>query len=287
MTKCLYSKNELKKFLLDFYNISGIITGIHDFADNDAAVQGNVDKKTFCRFCSDKSPFYVEQCRKNDSINIEKVKKEKKVLIYNCHMGFTEAIIPIIINDEAICVIFMGQILCSRHSEDDFYEKINRLRIIDSTIFDRVSLTDLHDAYLQTTFCGREQFNSYIDIAQLCARSIYNNHWIKYRALSIFEAFSQYVSDCIDENYSITEMAALLSVSTSHLNRIIKVNTGLSFTAYIHREKINHAKRLLTDTDMSIKNISLSVGIKDANYFSRLFKRYTSTTCGKYRQENK
>ncbi|MDF2685285.1 MAG: transcriptional regulator, AraC family [Clostridia bacterium] len=287
MKECLYSEKELKKFLEDFYNVSGIIIGIHDFGKTDAAIQGNIDKKNFCRFCRSNSECLEKKCLEYDKNNFELVQKEKKVLIYECHMGFSEAIIPIIIDNEVICIIFMGQINCNKPSESDFEDKVKRIKQTDPGFFEKIDIDIVNTYYLQTTFCSKDKFKSYIAIAELCARSIYNNRWIKYRTLSFFEAFSQYVDDYITESLSINETAAILNISTSHLSRIIKKKTGMTFTEYVLREKVNQAKKLLTDTDMQIKSISLSIGIEDTNYFSRIFKKYTNTTCGEYRAEIK
>lgn len=283
MRKCMYSIDELKKFLVNFYNISGIIVGIHDFEDNYAAIQGNSDKKTFCRFCSENSSLYEYKCFENDNSNFEKINKERKAIIYKCHMGFTEAMIPVIINNEIVCIIFMGQINSNKHSDYDFNDKVKRLVNIDPAIFERITIDNLHEAYMKTTYCDIEVFKSYIDIAKLCTISIYNSHWIKYRTISVYEAFTQYVTDNIYNSLSIKEMAVMLNISTSHLSRIIKLNSGMSYIEYINRQKIEYAKKSISDAENSIKNIALSVGINDANYFSRLFKKYTGMTCSEYR----
>jgi AraC-like DNA-binding protein len=287
MRECSYSEVELKKFLEDFFTVSGIIIGIHNSGETDAAIQGDTDKKNFCRFCKEKSDCFADKCFEIDKRNLEIVQKRKKVIIYKCHMGLTEAIIPIIGDNDVICIIFMGQVICSELSEEDFNEKVNKIKQIDPFFFEKTDIYSLYDAYINTTHCTSNVFKRYTAIAELCARSIYNNRWIKYRTLSISEAFRQYISDYITMPVTINKAAAILNISASHLSRIIKKETGMTFTEYVLREKVKEAERLLADTDIQIKNIAVSLGFEDSNYFSRVFKKYTNTTCGKYRTSAK
>lgn len=70
------------------------------------------------------------------------------------------------------------------------------------------------------------------------------------------------------------DMAALADefrMSTATLRRRFTAATGLSPKAFQLRLRIDHAKQLLTTSDLTIEAISLAVGIDDAFYFSRLF----------------
>ena len=54
---------------------------------------------------------------------------------------------------------------------------------------------------------------------------------------------------------------------------------------YLARLRIEEAKKLLVSSDMSIQDISYSVGYVDVHVFIRWFKKYVGTTPGKYRKE--
>ncbi|HEV7246508.1 MAG TPA: helix-turn-helix domain-containing protein [Shinella sp.] len=72
--------------------------------------------------------------------------------------------------------------------------------------------------------------------------------------------------------------AEKLGISPTHLNRIVKVATGLSAHAYIGRKMIDEAKRELVFTDMPAQEIGLRLGFADPAYFSRYFLRETGET---------
>ena len=54
-----------------------------------------------------------------------------------------------------------------------------------------------------------------------------------------------------------------------------------------YADKNKRAKLLLASTSIPIGSISINVGVLDANYFARLFKRMTGVTPKEYREKNK
>ena len=72
-------------------------------------------------------------------------------------------------------------------------------------------------------------------------------------------------------------------MSITHFSRIFKGVTGEPPLKYITGLKIEKAKEMLIFTDESIGDIAASVGYPEQNYFTRLFKRFTGMTPGKFR----
>jgi AraC-like DNA-binding protein len=69
------------------------------------------------------------------------------------------------------------------------------------------------------------------------------------------------------------EFCSLVRLSKSHLCQVFSQNIGKSPVAYLNEIRINHAARLLETTSHNIAEIGRMVGIEDANYFSRLFRK--------------
>lgn len=64
-------------------------------------------------------------------------------------------------------------------------------------------------------------------------------------------------------------------ITLSHFRTVFKRVTGLPPTDYLNRVRILRALELLQTTDLPVSEIATQVGIYDANYFSRLFKKVT------------
>ena len=72
--------------------------------------------------------------------------------------------------------------------------------------------------------------------------------------------------------------------NADYLARCLKRYTGKTPLQYVQVLKINEAKRLLTEGSLDLPEIADRVGIRDYNYFIRLFRRMTGTTPGEYRK---
>ena len=83
----------------------------------------------------------------------------------------------------------------------------------------------------------------------------------------------QYLQYNLDKNLNIDEMSKAFHLSVRHLNRLFKINAGVSICQYHEQIKINLSKTLLENTSFPVNEIALRVGFQDALYFSRVFKK--------------
>lgn len=90
----------------------------------------------------------------------------------------------------------------------------------------------------------------------------------------------------IYDNYTTVspeEIASKLCLSYSSFRKAFKEYTGFSPARFINEVKMNRAKELLTNTSMSIKEISFKVGYNNHDYFFTAFKHMTGMTPAQYR----
>jgi len=83
----------------------------------------------------------------------------------------------------------------------------------------------------------------------------------------------RYLRQNIDHSLTLTDMADHANLSKPHFSRIFKDQTGYSPMDYFIHMKIQRASSLLVLTDMTVREIALTVGYEDPYYFSRLFKK--------------
>ncbi|MEN0051419.1 MAG: AraC family transcriptional regulator [Bacteroidota bacterium] len=74
-----------------------------------------------------------------------------------------------------------------------------------------------------------------------------------------------------NENYDITTLCEALYLSRMHLHRKLKDKTGLSTSQYVRAYKLQRAKELMKDSDLSISEVAYRVGFKSASYFTQMF----------------
>ena len=81
--------------------------------------------------------------------------------------------------------------------------------------------------------------------------------------------------------------AAMLNISTGHLNETIKAVTGSTVSYWIQQEVFNEAKRLLYQSDVAIKEIAHELGFKDYAYFIRAFRKACGASPLRFRLLNR
>jgi transcriptional regulator GlxA family with amidase domain len=117
----------------------------------------------------------------------------------------------------------------------------------------------------------------------------------KYSQITIPKAKSMVrigkVIDFMEHNFHnniyIQELAEIGFMSVRNFQRIFKDATSLSPNDYLLELRIQHASKLLVETESAIYEISELVGITDWYYFSKAFKRKFGVSPVKYRKQNK
>ena len=78
-------------------------------------------------------------------------------------------------------------------------------------------------------------------------------------------------------------LARQLGVSTSHLQHLFKHETGTTLVRYQQTIRIERARRLLEETNLSVKQIVSEVGASDMSHFVREFRRSQGLSPRRYR----
>ncbi|CAH2212232.1 PocR ligand-binding domain-containing protein [Tepidibacter aestuarii] len=93
----------------------------------------------------------------------------------------------------------------------------------------------------------------------------------------------------IMENYSktikIEDVAQYLFISKSHLSRLFRKELDCTVNDYITRVRVEKAVELMKKRELSIKDISISVGFKSQSYFTKVFKKHIDVNPVVYRNK--
>lgn len=87
-----------------------------------------------------------------------------------------------------------------------------------------------------------------------------------------------------NSNLTLESISKTLFISKAHLSRVFARVTGETFFEYLRTVRLNHACKLLRETDMKVEEIARACGIKDVPTFYRVFSEYTRMTPRAYRK---
>lgn len=121
-------------------------------------------------------------------------------------------------------------------------------------------------------------FGNYVcDIISSLKSKVYKDERIVEKIFEIIE--KEYM-----EGLSLSSLAGRIYLSPNHLGRIFLKITGKTFNNYLAEYRMNKARELLINSQLTLAAIAARVGINDETYFCTLFKSYFGMTPGKYRK---
>lgn len=97
------------------------------------------------------------------------------------------------------------------------------------------------------------------------------------------------IKSYLDEHYAekiaLDDLAEYFFINKYYLSKIFKETYGNTINGYIIAKRITRAKQLLRFTDMTMDEIGDAVGMSDANYFSRTFRKVEGISPSEYRKQ--
>lgn len=93
----------------------------------------------------------------------------------------------------------------------------------------------------------------------------------------------QYIAAGFTRSLTLDEVARYVGLSPNYFSTLFHETTGVSFSRYLNRVRVEESKRLLLSSDYTLAEIAVAVGFPDQSYFSKVFKKETDLTPGMFR----
>ncbi|MEH6892306.1 AraC family transcriptional regulator [Bacillus sp. JJ864] len=94
-----------------------------------------------------------------------------------------------------------------------------------------------------------------------------------------------YISKNIYQEISLKQLAHITNKNSMYLSTMFKKEVGITISEYIHRVKVEEAKKLLTLTNYTLLEISTLLNFNSQSYFTKIFKKNTQITPKQYRNQ--
>jgi two-component system response regulator YesN len=104
------------------------------------------------------------------------------------------------------------------------------------------------------------------------------------QASGIIKRAKAYIAENYHKDISLEDVSRTVDISSYYFSKLFKEETGENFIEYLTNIRIEQAKKLLQNRDLSIKTICVETGYSDPNYFSRIFKKQVGVTPTEYRE---
>lgn len=99
----------------------------------------------------------------------------------------------------------------------------------------------------------------------------------------LFEEVSEYIRQNFT-TITIQELSDTFHFQEDYFNRLIKNKTGMTYSAYVQKFRLEKAEQLLRVTSMTIEDITEAVGYHNKGYFYKIFQERFGMTPSQYRK---
>ena len=136
------------------------------------------------------------------------------------------------------------------------------------------------DAFYYATNYADLEKNLFYILEKLLPQT--EQHITKIDTPEFFGLIEEYVKDKIKEPFSLQQACMHIGISQTYMSRLFRKYTGLSFSNYLTRSRIELAKQYLSGGKTLIKDAATIAGFKDQFYFSKVFKSFTGLSPSEY-----
>lgn len=94
-----------------------------------------------------------------------------------------------------------------------------------------------------------------------------------------------FIAASLDENISLSELAALADMSPHYFSQLFKQSTGRAPYQYVLLKRIERAKEQLCKPKSSVTDVAFSVGFQNPSHFARVFRQLEGTAPSRFRAD--
>src|SRR5690606_39637150 len=104
---------------------------------------------------------------------------------------------------------------------------------------------------------------------------------------NISEKIIDMIQRYYDTDLTLEQCAAKLHYNANYLSSVFRKETNYSFSEYLSAYRFNMAKKWLSETDLTIKDIAAKLCYNNPQNFIRSFRKHEGMTPGQYREKYK
>jgi AraC-like DNA-binding protein/ligand-binding sensor protein len=203
-----------------------------------------------------------------------------------CPAGLSDTVVPVRLGDRLIGFLQTGQIFRKPPTQQQF-ERTARLLAAWGIGGDHAAL---RQAYFATRVVPARQHEAVVKLLSIFAQhlSILSNQVLVQHANAeppVIARAKAYIQEHQTEHLRLGQIAKAVNTSPFYFCKLFKKATGLNFTDYLSRIRIERAKNLLLNPNLRVSEIAFEVGFQSLTHFNRVFKNTVGQAPTRYREQ--
>ena len=282
LVELLRESDTFQEFSASFSSVTGLPLTLRPATFWNLPLHRAKNEGPFCKAVAD-SPHGCSACLQMQE-ELESA-AQNNAACKECPFGLIDSAVPVKIEGRTIAYLQTGQVAIKP------IQKMNleRAQKILAKKGIQLDISNLEDAYLQTRYVEPERYQSMINLLKFMAdhlSSISNQLAIRQNnAEPVFIAKARkYIEENITEELPLSRVAKAVHTSSFYFCKMFKKVTGLNFTHYVSRVRVEQAKALLQNPNLRISEIAFDVGFQSLTHFNRVFRNITGVSPSEFRR---
>jgi len=201
-----------------------------------------------------------------------------------CEMGLYDSAVPVKIGDELIGFLQTGQVLCKKPTARQFAQVAKKLSQYGIEV-----TSQIEKSYFDSKVLTPAQYQATVNLLTIFAKhlSLVANR-VAVRSENSEPAMisraKTFIKTNQGEDLSLGQVAKAVNTSTFYFCKMFKKVTGLNFTEYLSRVRVEKAKNLLMNPNLRVSEIAFEVGFQSLTHFNRVFKKIAGESPTEFRE---
>jgi len=244
---------------------------------------GKRNENAFCELLSQKSRACAACLQVQEKLSERATHQPETV---TCHNGLCDTAVPVRLGDRLIGFLQTGQVFKKKPTQAQF-ERTAKLAAEWGVDVDREKLKA---AYFDTPILTSAHHDSVVKLLSIFAQhlSMLSNQVVVQQGNAeppVITRAKEFINEHQTEELSLGQVAKAVNTSTFYFCKMFKKVTGINFTDYLSRVRIEKSKNLLLNPNLRVSEIAFEVGFQSLTHFNRVFKRILGQSPTKYRAQ--
>ncbi len=245
--------------------------------------RGRRSENPFCSLMAHRSGSCAACLRMQEQLS-QTARTEAQTL--TCFSGMSDTAVPVRLGENLIGFLQTGQVFRRKPTETQFVRILRQLREWGLDVEDG----ELRDAFFSTRVLTRRQHEAMVMLLKIFAlhlSSVSNQVLVRQENSEppMITRAREFIGKNQGEALSLSQVAKAVNTSTFYFCKMFKKATGLNFTDYVSRTRIEKAKNLLLNPNLRVSEIAFEVGFQSLTHFNRVFKKIVGESPTEYRGE--
>jgi AraC-like DNA-binding protein/ligand-binding sensor protein len=204
----------------------------------------------------------------------------------SCFAGLCDTAVPIRVGRELLGFLQTGQVF-TRKPTKAMFDKTSR-QLIDWGL--KADFKKLEETYFHTKVLSPKQYDAMVRLLTIFGQhlsAISNQLAVQQDNAEppVITRAKQYIEEHQTDDLSLGEVAKAVNTSSFYFCKLFKKATGINFTEYVSRVRIEKAKNLLLNPNLRVSEIAYEVGFQSLTHFNRVFRKIVGQSPTDYRDK--